>query len=77
MRFILPGNLLGLPALSVPVGYDARGLPIGLQLTGRAWEEALLLRAGRLLEAKITRRRPATFFDLLAGQKAPIRRRQS
>jgi Asp-tRNA(Asn)/Glu-tRNA(Gln) amidotransferase A subunit family amidase len=65
MRFIVPGNFLGLPALSVPVGYDRDGLPIGLQLTGRAWEEALLLRTGRLLEAQIERRRPATYVDLL------------
>jgi Asp-tRNA(Asn)/Glu-tRNA(Gln) amidotransferase A subunit family amidase len=65
MRFIVAGNLLGLPALTVPVGYDRGGLPIGLQLTGRAWEEALLLRAGRLLEAHVQRRRPATYIDLL------------
>jgi Asp-tRNA(Asn)/Glu-tRNA(Gln) amidotransferase A subunit family amidase len=65
MRFIVAGNLLGLPALTVPVGYDRGGLPIGLQLTGRAWEEALLLRAGRLLEAQVQRRRPATYVDLL------------
>jgi aspartyl-tRNA(Asn)/glutamyl-tRNA(Gln) amidotransferase subunit A len=39
-RFV---NFLGLPAMSVPCGFDGRGVPIGLQLVGRAWSEALLL----------------------------------
>lgn len=40
-----PFNLVGLPALTVPCGFDRQGLPIGLQLAGRAWEEGTLLRA--------------------------------
>ncbi len=39
-----PLNLAGVPGLSVPCGFDRRGLPIGLQLAGRAWEETTLLR---------------------------------
>jgi aspartyl-tRNA(Asn)/glutamyl-tRNA(Gln) amidotransferase subunit A len=39
-----PLNLVGLPALTVPCGFDPRGLPIGIQLGGRAWEEGTLLR---------------------------------
>jgi Asp-tRNA(Asn)/Glu-tRNA(Gln) amidotransferase A subunit family amidase len=65
MRFIVAGNFLGFPALTLPVGYDTGGLPIGLHLFGRAWEEALLFRAARLLEGQIEHRRPATFVDLL------------
>jgi Asp-tRNA(Asn)/Glu-tRNA(Gln) amidotransferase A subunit family amidase len=65
MRFAAVGNLVGLPALTLPVGYDAAGLPIGLQLMGRAWDEALLLRAARLLEPQIDHRRPTTYVDLL------------
>jgi Asp-tRNA(Asn)/Glu-tRNA(Gln) amidotransferase A subunit family amidase len=38
------------PALSVPCGFTAGGLPIGLQLIGRRFDEATLLRAGRAYE---------------------------
>ena len=41
-----PFNYLGLPSLSVPCGLDPAGLPIGLQLTGRPFDEATVLRAG-------------------------------
>ena len=43
-------NLAGLPAISVPCGFSDEGLPIGLQLTGRAFEEGMLLRAGEVYE---------------------------
>ena len=39
-------NALGLPALSVPCGFTDAGLPLGLQLAGRALDEATVLRAG-------------------------------
>jgi aspartyl-tRNA(Asn)/glutamyl-tRNA(Gln) amidotransferase subunit A len=41
-----PFNTLGLPALSVPCGFDRKGLPIGLQLVGRPFDEGLLYRIG-------------------------------
>jgi aspartyl-tRNA(Asn)/glutamyl-tRNA(Gln) amidotransferase subunit A len=41
--FTIPAPLAGLPALSVPCGFDAAGLPVGLQLTGAHFSEALLL----------------------------------
>jgi aspartyl-tRNA(Asn)/glutamyl-tRNA(Gln) amidotransferase subunit A len=41
--FTIPAPLAGLPALSVPCGFDAAGLPVGLQLTGRHFSEAALL----------------------------------
>ena len=40
-----PLNLLGVPAISVPCGFTDNGLPIGLQLAGRWWDEATVLRA--------------------------------
>jgi aspartyl-tRNA(Asn)/glutamyl-tRNA(Gln) amidotransferase subunit A len=48
--YTVPANLAGLPGLSVPCGFDARGLPIGLQLTGRAFEEETILRLGHAAE---------------------------
>lgn len=45
-RFTAPFNLTGLPALSVPCGFTKDGLPIGLQIVSRAWNEAGVLRAG-------------------------------
>jgi Asp-tRNA(Asn)/Glu-tRNA(Gln) amidotransferase A subunit family amidase len=66
MRFAAPANLTGLPAISVPVGYDQSGMPMGLQLMGRAFEESLLLRLGGSLEAQIERAAPAWHHRLLS-----------
>ena len=48
--FTVTVNLAGLPGISVPAGLDRRGLPLGLQLIGRPWEEGPLLNAGYALE---------------------------
>jgi aspartyl-tRNA(Asn)/glutamyl-tRNA(Gln) amidotransferase subunit A len=48
--FTVSANLAGLPAISVPCGFTGEGLPIGLQLTGRHFEEATLLRAADAYE---------------------------
>ena len=65
MRYAQAANLFGLPGISVPCGYDDRGLPIGLQLMGRAWEEALLLRMAAVVERWAEPRRPKAWWDLL------------
>jgi aspartyl-tRNA(Asn)/glutamyl-tRNA(Gln) amidotransferase subunit A len=49
--FTVPANLSGLPGISVPAGLSAEGLPLGLQLIGRAFDEETLFRAGEALEA--------------------------
>ncbi len=48
--FTVTVNLAGLPGIAVPVGTDAQGLPLGLQLIGRPWEEAELLNCAYSLE---------------------------
>ena len=48
--FTVSANLTGLPAISVPCGFTRERLPVGLQLTGRAWEEATLVRAAHAYE---------------------------
>ena len=49
-RFTAPFNLTGLPALSVPCGFSAEDLPIGLQLVSKHWSEAKVLQAGHAYE---------------------------
>jgi Asp-tRNA(Asn)/Glu-tRNA(Gln) amidotransferase A subunit family amidase len=65
MRYVQPANLFGFPGISVPCGYDQRGLPVGLQLQGRSWEEALLLRAAAVVERALERKQPQAWWDLL------------
>jgi aspartyl-tRNA(Asn)/glutamyl-tRNA(Gln) amidotransferase subunit A len=48
--FTVSAPLAGLPAISVPCGFTRDELPVGLQLTGRAWEEATLLRLADAFE---------------------------
>ena len=61
----IPANLAGLPCLSVPCGFDAAGLPIGLQLVGPTLGESVLLRAAAAFEDATDhwRRRPALAGD--------------
>ena len=49
-RLVRGINVLGLPALSMPCGLDRRGLPIGLQIVGRPFDEALVLQVAAALE---------------------------
>jgi aspartyl-tRNA(Asn)/glutamyl-tRNA(Gln) amidotransferase subunit A len=45
-RFTRPINYLGLPSLALPAGFARNGLPVGMQLIGRSFDEATLLRIG-------------------------------
>ncbi|WP_092518037.1 amidase [Afipia sp. GAS231] len=45
-KFTRPINYLGLPSLSIPTGFTKTGLPVGMQLVGRAFDEAMLIRIG-------------------------------
>ncbi|XP_009613577.1 fatty acid amide hydrolase-like isoform X2 [Nicotiana tomentosiformis] len=71
MRFVLAGNLLGFPAISVPVGYDKQGLPIGMQLIGRPWCEASILRLAAAIEENCAgpKKKPVQFYDILKGNQ--------
>ncbi len=48
--FTVPVNLAGLPGMSVPAGLSGEGLPLGLQVIGKAFDEATVLRVGRAIE---------------------------
>jgi aspartyl-tRNA(Asn)/glutamyl-tRNA(Gln) amidotransferase subunit A len=49
--FTVPANLAGLPAISVPAGLSTDGLPLGLQIIGRAFDEGTVLRVAQVLES--------------------------
>jgi aspartyl-tRNA(Asn)/glutamyl-tRNA(Gln) amidotransferase subunit A len=48
--FTIPVNLAGLPGMSIPCGFSGKGLPIGLQLIGKPWDEETLFRVGSAYE---------------------------
>jgi len=56
----VPANLAGLPAISIPCGFDSKGLPIGLQLIGNVLEEDRILNAANIFEidAQVIKSRP-------------------
>ena len=49
-RLTRPFNLTGQPTISVPCGFTSEGMPIGMQLAGRMWEDAVVLRAAHAFE---------------------------
>ncbi|HEY8415063.1 MAG TPA: amidase family protein, partial [Thermaerobacter sp.] len=50
IRLTAPFNVTGQPALSVPVGVGASGLPLGMQIVGRPFDEATVIRVGAAYE---------------------------
>ena len=60
--FTVPANLAGLPGMAVPAGLNAEGLPLGLQILGRPFDEATLYSIGRVIE------------DAAAFDAVPLRR---
>jgi len=48
--YTVSANLAGVPAISVPYGRDAKGLPIGVQFVGRQFDESTILRVADYLE---------------------------
>jgi len=56
----VPANLAGLPAISIPCGFDTKGLPIGMQLIGNVLEEDRILNAANIFEidAMVIKNRP-------------------
>lgn len=71
VRYSIAGNFLGLPAITVPVGYDRGGLPVGLQFIGRPWSEATLLHLAYAMQeacGKKVLRKPKVHYDLLTKE---------
>ena len=55
--FTVPVNLAGLPAISVPSGYDKKKLPLGLQLIGKPFDEQTILNLSLALQKRINFKR--------------------
>ena len=51
VRLSCPADITGLPAMSVPCGFNSEGLPIGLQIIGRPFDEPTVLRVGQAYES--------------------------
>ncbi|XP_054804846.1 fatty acid amide hydrolase-like [Prosopis cineraria] len=68
IRYSIAGNFLGLPAVTVSVGYDKLGLPIGLQFIGRPWSEATIIHLAFAMQAicESEQRKPEVFYNLLS-----------
>ncbi len=62
-QFLLPAGFIGLPSVSVPCGFNADGLPVGLQIIGDHLEEAIILRVASAFEAatEFHKRRPPIY----------------
>jgi Asp-tRNA(Asn)/Glu-tRNA(Gln) amidotransferase A subunit family amidase len=71
VRYSIAGNFLGLPAITVKVGYDREGLPVGLQFIGRPWSEATLLHLAYAMQEACGKnyRKPMVYYDLLNKNK--------
>ncbi|HTW28310.1 MAG TPA: Asp-tRNA(Asn)/Glu-tRNA(Gln) amidotransferase subunit GatA, partial [Acetobacteraceae bacterium] len=63
--FTVPANMAGVPGLSVPAGLDAQGLPLGLQVIGRPFDEETVFAVGSVLER-------AAGFDALPAVRAGV-----
>lgn len=51
--FTVPSSLAGMPGMSVPAGLNADGLPLGLQIIGRPWDEQTVLNVGQAIEKAV------------------------
>ncbi|XP_010243851.1 PREDICTED: fatty acid amide hydrolase-like isoform X3 [Nelumbo nucifera] len=73
VRYQIAGNFLGLPAVTVPVGYDKSGMPIGLQFIGRPWSESTLLHIAFAVQVLSIQsyRKPKVFYNLLSKKEEP------
>ncbi|KAG1712976.1 hypothetical protein DVH05_000706 [Phytophthora capsici] len=70
-RFSVYGNLIGVPGVAVPIGYDSRGLPMSVQFQTAHWKEDMMLRlahATEELHAK-THKKPQIYFSILDEAK--------
>ena len=64
-RYCMISNLTGIPAICVPVSYDADKMPVSLQLMAGWWKEDLLLHVASAVESRVKKVKPKLFYDIL------------
>lgn len=66
-RFSMYANLVGVPGIAVPIGYDSQGLPLSVQFQARHWNEDVLFRVAHTTELLYgsQMKRPEVFFSIL------------
>ena len=65
--FTIPVNLAGLPGVSVPAGFTKAGLPVGLQVIGKAFDEAAVLRTAKAYEGATEWRKRKPTLETISG----------
>ena len=65
MRFATTANFTGHPAITFPIGYTQKGLPVGMQAIGRPWDESTLLRLALAAEQVVEHKEPQIYYNLL------------
>lgn len=66
-RFSVYGNLIGIPGVAVPIGYDSRGLPLSIQFQGNHWHEDTVLRLAHATEQLYAahQQQPQVYFSII------------
>ena len=64
-RYAFLGNLTGVPCMTLPVGYDSRDLPIGLQIMSKWWDEQLIFRVAFAVERLVETKKPMVHYSIL------------
>lgn len=65
MKYVFLANFTGIPAISIPIDYSKKGLPIGLQINGKWWDETTLLKFAYVTEREVDRKIPENYFPNL------------
>eukprot|EP00794_Sanderia_malayensis_P000648 gene649-1316_t len=66
MRYMFLGNLIGIPSISIPVGYCKKNMPIGLHIATNWWDEAMMFRVAHAAEGALKEKaKPQVYYDLL------------
>lgn len=65
LKYMGLANFTGIPGMTLPVGYDEHGLPIGLQIMSSWWNEHVMLRVAHAAEGFVSKKKPQVHYNLL------------